>query len=238
MTATIPGQLLLKPPNYVLKGVLQTPVGVKTRKANNFCTPSNLFFSNHGYGVNPRLCSGITRACNDGGGQQSSPADVDLLKDSSSNTADGYIALFVRMLGLDHDPLDREQAVIALWKYSLGGKQCLDMIMQFRGSVNLTVNLLKSESDAACEAAAGLLRMISSVNMYRDLVAVSGAIEEINGILRRSSLSPNVKEQSLSMLWNLSVDEKLRNKIANSDLLPLLIKFLEDEEVRVKEAAG
>lgn len=40
------------------------------------------------------------------------------------------------------------------------------------------------------------------------------------------------------MLWNLSVDEKLRNKIANSDLLPLLIKFLEDEEVRVKEAAG
>ncbi|XP_016547336.1 uncharacterized protein LOC107847539 isoform X1 [Capsicum annuum] len=238
MTATIPGQLLLKPPNYVLKGVLQTPVGVKTRKANNFCTPSNLFFSNHGYGVNPRLCSGITRACNDGGGQQSSPADVDLLKDSSSNTADGYIALFVRMLGLDHDPLDQEQAVIALWKYSLGGKQCLDMIMQFRGSVNLTVNLLKSESDAACEAAAGLLRMISSVNMYRDLVAVSGAIEEINGILRRSSLSPNVKEQSLSMLWNLSVDEKLRNKIANSDLVPLLIKFLEDEEVRVKEAAG
>lgn len=116
-----------------------------------------------------------------------------MLKDSSSNTADGYIALFVRMLGLDHDPLDREQAVIALWKYSLGGKQCLDMIMQFRGSVNLTVNLLKSESDAACEAAAGLLRMISSVNMYRDLVAVSGAIEEINGILRRSSFSPNVQ---------------------------------------------
>lgn len=34
------------------------------------------------------------------------------------------------------------------------------------------------------------------------------------------------------------MDEKLRNKIANSDLLPLLIKFLEDEEVKVKEAAG
>lgn len=46
-----------------------------------------------------------------------------------------------------------------------------------------------------------------------------------------------VKEQSLCSLWNLSVDEKLRNKIANSDLLPLLIKFLEDEEVKVKEAA-
>lgn len=34
------------------------------------------------------------------------------------------------------------------------------------------------------------------------------------------------------------MDEKLRNKIAKSDLLPLLIKFLEDEDVRVKEAAG
>lgn len=116
-----------------------------------------------------------------------------MLKDSSSNTGDSYIALFVRMLGLDHDPLDREQAVIALWKYSLGGKQCVDMLMQFRGSVNLAVNLLRSESDAACEAAAGLLRMISSVNMYRELVADSGAIEEINGLLRRSSLSPNVQ---------------------------------------------
>ncbi|XP_060213564.1 uncharacterized protein LOC132640812 isoform X1 [Lycium barbarum] len=233
MALRMPGQLLLKPPNCLLP-VGRVSVIVRTRKANNSLF-SNLCF----YGVNPRLC---IRACNDGGGEiyvnpqhSSSPADVDMLKDSSG---DGYIALFVRMLGLDHDPLDREEAVIALWKYSLGGKQCVDMIMQFRGSVNLTVNLLRSESDAACEAAAGLLRMISSVNIYRDLVADSGAIEEINGLLRRSSLSPNVIEQSLCTLWNLSVDEKLRNKIAKSDLLPLLIKFLEDEEVRVKEAAG
>ncbi|XP_075110137.1 uncharacterized protein LOC107812016 isoform X1 [Nicotiana tabacum] len=231
MALTIPAQLLLKPPNY---RVLQTPGGVisvtvRTRKAHN-----SLFYNFH------RLYLGLTAACSDGGGEVyvNPHQDVDKLKDSSSNTGDGYIALFVRMLGLDHDPLDREQAVIALWKYSLGGKKCVDMLMQFRGSVNLTVNLLRSESDAACEAAAGLLRMISSVNMYRELVADSGAIEEINGLLRRSSLSPNVKEQSLCTLWNLSVDEKLRNKIANSDLLPLLIKFLEDEEVKVKEAAG
>ena len=45
-------------------------------------------------------------------------------------------------------------------------------------------------------------------------------------------------EQGLCTLWNLSVDEKHRNKIANSDFLPLLIKFLEYEEVQVKEAAG
>lgn len=47
-----------------------------------------------------------------------------------------------------------------------------------------------------------------------------------------------VKEQSICTLWNLSVDEKLRLKIANSDLLPLLIKFLEDEDTKVVEAAG
>lgn len=47
-----------------------------------------------------------------------------------------------------------------------------------------------------------------------------------------------VKEQSICTLWNLSVDEKLREKIANNDLLPLLIKSLDEEDVKVKEAAG
>ncbi|KAJ9554230.1 hypothetical protein OSB04_018275 [Centaurea solstitialis] len=157
---------------------------------------------------------------------------------SSPISGDGYVGLFIRMLGLDNDPLDREQAVDALWKYSLGGKQCVDAIMKSRGSVFLTVNLLNSESSVACEAAAGLLRMISSVNVYRDLVAESGAIQEIASLLRRSSLTSEVKEQSLCLLSNLSVDEKLRLQIVNSDLLPLLIKFLDDEDMKVKEAAG
>lgn len=108
-------------------------------------------------------------------------------------SGEGYVGLFVRMLGLDNDPMDREQAVVALWKYSLGGKQYIDEIVQFRGSINLTVNLLKSESSAACEAAAGILRMISTVNEYRDLVAESGAIEEITGLLTRSSLNSDVR---------------------------------------------
>ncbi|KAH8496005.1 hypothetical protein H0E87_018982 [Populus deltoides] len=142
------------------------------------------------------------------------------------------------MLGRDNDPLDREQAIVALWQYSLGGKKCIDNIMQFQGCINLTVNLLQSESSSACEAAAGLLRSISSVNVYRDVVAESGAIEEITGLLSQPSLTPEVMEQSLCILWNLSVDEKLRVKIANPDILPLLIKSLEDEDLRVKEAAG
>lgn len=47
-----------------------------------------------------------------------------------------------------------------------------------------------------------------------------------------------VKEQSICVLWNLSVDEKLRIKIANTDILPLLSKNLDDEDMKVKEAAG
>lgn len=45
------------------------------------------------------------------------------------------------------------------------------------------------------------------------------------------------KEQSIGTLWNLSVDEKLRETIANSDLLPLLVKFLEDDDKKVKTAS-
>lgn len=114
------------------------------------------------------------------------------MKSASSGLGEGYVALFVRMLGLDHDPLDREQAIIALWKYSLGGKQCVDALMRFPGCVNLTVNLLRSDSTLACEAAAGLLRSLSSVNIYRNSVAESGAIEEINRLLRKSSLDREV----------------------------------------------
>ncbi|KAL0424626.1 UNVERIFIED_CONTAM: Junction plakoglobin [Sesamum radiatum] len=165
-------------------------------------------------------------------------SDVETLRDESSSSNDGYVALFIRMLGVDNDPQDREQAVVALWKYALGGKHCIDNIMKYRGTVNLIVNLLKSESDSACEAAAGLLRVISSINLYRNSVAESGAIEEMTSLLTRSSLSSDVKEQSICTLWNLSVDEKLCVRITSSDILPLLVKFLEDEDIKVKEAAG
>lgn len=123
------------------------------------------------------------------------------MQDSSSGSNDGYVALFVRMLGLDNDPQDREQAVVALWKYSLGGKHCIDNIMKYHGTVNLIVNILTLESDSACEAAAGLLRVISSINVYRDLVARSGAIEEMTGLLTRSSLSSDVHKKFTHLLY-------------------------------------
>ncbi|KAH7516317.1 hypothetical protein FEM48_Zijuj10G0122300 [Ziziphus jujuba var. spinosa] len=198
----------------------------------------------HHYKLKPRLLSDrsvLTRLSNDGSGAidatppWSSPPDVE---ESSPGIGDGYISLFVRMLGLDNDPLDREQAIVALWKYSLGGKKYVDTIMQFPGCINLTVNLLRSESSSTCEAAAGLLRSISMVNIYKDLVAESGAIQEFAGLLNQHSLTPEVKEQSICTLWNLSSDEKLRVKIANTDILPILIKCLDDEDIKVKEAAG
>lgn len=34
------------------------------------------------------------------------------------------------------------------------------------------------------------------------------------------------------------MDEKLGVKIANSDILPLLIKSLDDDDIKLKEAAG
>ncbi|KAF3432155.1 hypothetical protein FNV43_RR26894 [Rhamnella rubrinervis] len=195
--------------------------------------------------LNPKSLSNrqvFTRVSSDGGGAvddatppQSTPPDTE---ESSPSIGDSYVSLFVRMLGLDHDPLDREQAIVALWKYSLGGKKCIDAIMQFPGCLNLTINLLRSESSSTCEAAAGLLRSISMVNMYKDLVAKSGAIQEITGLLNRHSLTPEVKEQSICTLWNLSADEKLRVKIATSDMLPILIECLDDEDIMVKEAAG
>ncbi|KAB2620043.1 hypothetical protein D8674_037003 [Pyrus ussuriensis x Pyrus communis] len=168
-----------------------------------------------------------------GGAAYATPTTI-----KSSSLGEGYVGLFIRMLGLDNDSLDREQAIVALWKYSLGGKQYVDAIMQFPGCINLIVNLLRSESSSACEAAAGLLRSISLVNLYRDVVAQSGANEEITGLLNRPSLNPEVKEQTICTLWNLSVDEKFREKITNIDVLPLLVKSVDDEDIKVKEAVG
>ncbi|CDP00808.1 unnamed protein product [Coffea canephora] len=243
MALIIPTQIQLKPPNPLQNQILHPRVGfvtVRTKKTNCFSSDNvNHYRFKLRIGYKDSIFR--TRVSDDSGAipfQPSSSADVDARGRSSSGSSDGYVALFVRMLGLDNDPLDREQAVVALWKYSLGGKKCIDNVMQFHGAVNLTVNLLKSDSDSACEAAAGILRTISSINVYRNTVAESGAVEEITSMLRRISLSSNVKEQGLCTLWNLSVDENIRVKIANSELLPLLIKFLEDEDVQVKEAAG
>ncbi|KAL3510551.1 hypothetical protein ACH5RR_029952 [Cinchona calisaya] len=244
MALIIPTQLKLKPPNPLQNQILHPQVGFITVRTKKTSCSFRDFLNSHKVSLRIGGFDGSvfkTRVCDDGGAipfMPSSSSDVDTGRSSSSGSRDGYVALFVRMLGLDNDPLDREQAMVALWKYSLGGKSCVDNVMQFHGAVNLTVNLLKSDSDSACEAAAGILRTISSFNVYRNTVAESGAVEEITGMLRRPSLSSNVKAQSICTLWNLSVDEKVRVKLANLELLPLLIKFLEDEDIQVKEAAG
>lgn len=47
-----------------------------------------------------------------------------------------------------------------------------------------------------------------------------------------------MKEQALCTLWNLSVDMRISARFTISEILSLLIKYLEDEDVKVKEAAG
>lgn len=96
------------------------------------------------------------------------------------------------MLGLDNDARDREHAVCTLYQYSLGGRKCLDEIMQFPGCIVLVISLLKLESTRACKAAAGFLRIITSVSIYRKMAIENGAIEEIISLLCKSKITPEV----------------------------------------------
>ncbi|KAK8940809.1 hypothetical protein KSP39_PZI010803 [Platanthera zijinensis] len=75
------------------------------------------------------------------------------------------------MLGLDNNPLDRDHALMTLWTYSYGGKDSIDNIIMFHSCVNLVLRFLKSDNPSTTEAAAGILLNISSVNMYRDILA-------------------------------------------------------------------
>ncbi|XP_037405609.1 uncharacterized protein LOC119268173 isoform X6 [Triticum dicoccoides] len=158
--------------------------------------------------------------------------------ESMANSGSAYVGLFVRMLGLDNDTHDREHAICTLWHYSLGGQKCIDEIMQFPGCISLIISLLKSESACACEAAAGLVHNITSVKLYRDVAIESGAMEEIFSCIRKSTITPEIKEQCLCTIWNFSVDENLRYKLLGSDMLTPIVRFLDDEDIKVKEVAA
>lgn len=112
--------------------------------------------------------------------------------EAEGGVQEGYVGLFVRLLGLDNPVEDREEAVHALWRHSTGGKEFIDQIVEFPGCLNLIVSLLPSDRPASAEAAAGLLRNISSVNAYRSAVAEAGALEEIAGLLTRRSICSEV----------------------------------------------
>ena len=102
------------------------------------------------------------------------------------------------MLGLDNDARDREHAVCTLYQYSLGGRKSIDEIMQFPGCIVLIISLLKSESTRAREAAAGLLRNITSVQIYRKMAIESGAMEEVMSLLCKSTINPEVTANTIT----------------------------------------
>lgn len=182
------------------------------------------------------------RSFNGDGAIDATPIDSSTSEDGKESSidaeSDDFLGLLVGMLGLDKDPLDRDQAIENLYEFSLGGKECVDAIMKFQGCLYLVVGLLTSESDFTSEAAAGLLRSVSSVSLYIDAVEECGAVEAMISLLSRPSLSSEVKEQCLGTLWNLSVDEKVRMKIADMEILDLFMKFLDDKAVKVREASG
>lgn len=117
---------------------------------------------------------------------------------------EGYVGVFVRLLGLDNPEVEREEAVRALWRHSAGGKYYIDQIMEFPGCLNLIVSLLRSHRTAAAEAAAGVLRNISSIETYRSAVTEAGALEEILGLLTRRDI-PEVLHKAMKLrclLWS------------------------------------
>ncbi|CAM6094598.1 unnamed protein product [Calypogeia fissa] len=160
------------------------------------------------------------------------------IPDPESGVQEGYVGLFVRLLGLDNPVEDREDAVQALWRHSAGGKEFIDQIVEFPGCLNLIVSLLPSDRPASAEAAAGLLRNISSVNAYRSAVAEAGALEEIAGLLTRRSICAEVKEQATCVLWNLSVEEGPRKKLVQPEILQVLMAMLGSDIVGEREASA
>ncbi|WVZ70306.1 hypothetical protein U9M48_018981 [Paspalum notatum var. saurae] len=170
-------------------------------------------------------------------GDSPSRQDVDHSAGAMSSRS-AYIGLFVRLLGLDNDARDREHAVCTLYQYSLGGRKSIDEIMQFPGCIVLIISLLKSESTHACEAAAGLLCNITSVQIYRKMAVESGAMEAIISLLCKSTITPEIMEQCLCTIWNFSIDENWRYKILRSDVLIKIVSYLDEEDIKFKEAAG
>lgn len=80
---------------------------------------------------------------------------------------EGYVGLFVRLLGLDNSVEERENAVLALWRHSMGTVDSVKEIVMFPGCLNLIVSLLPFDRPATAEAAAGLLRNICAIEEYR-----------------------------------------------------------------------
>ncbi|KAJ7543007.1 hypothetical protein O6H91_09G021900 [Diphasiastrum complanatum] len=151
---------------------------------------------------------------------------------------EGYVGLFVRMLGLDKSAEEREEAVQALWRHSAAGKEHVDEIVGFPGCLTLVVTLLSSKRPATSEAAAGLLRNISAIHSYTSLVVDAGAIEEIAGLLSRRTAPPEVREQATCVLWNLSVEESYSRKIGKLELLLVLLTMLDSSQQGEIEAAA
>ena len=87
--------------------------------------------------------------------------DWNLRLDGGTGLEEGYVGFFIRLLGVDNAPPNRDQAIKILCKHSNGGKQFVDEIAKFDGSVILTISLLSSDVPSIAEAVVDLFQNIS-----------------------------------------------------------------------------
>ncbi|GBG90248.1 hypothetical protein CBR_g50426 [Chara braunii] len=160
------------------------------------------------------------------------------IPEASSRIQEGYVPLFVRMLGLDSPIEEREEAVCALWSHSANGRECLDEIVGIPGSVNLLAMLLLCGRTRASRAAAGLLSNIASVEEYAQIADKAGAIEGAVGVLQRPMISFEVKVQAAGILVNITKTEWGRKRVADLEVVPLLLTMVQRGVKEEKEAAA
>ncbi|GAQ83274.1 ARM repeat superfamily protein [Klebsormidium nitens] len=126
------------------------------------------------------------------------------------NIEEGYVGLFVRMLGLDRPMAEREEAAVALWHHVVQSRENLEEVGQLPGALPLLGQLMRErDRPAAAEAAAGVLRALSTVDEYRFRVFEAGAVEAALGVLQQwSHEAPEVRRQALGLLHNLSAGRR------------------------------
>ncbi|KAL1490398.1 hypothetical protein ABEB36_013103 [Hypothenemus hampei] len=99
--------------------------------------------------------------------------------------------------------------------------------MSKRNIVGLLVKALERNNDDLLILVVTFLKKLSIMQCNKDLMINYNIIEKLQKIL--NSRSANLVHLSLKLLFNLSFDNKLRNKIIKTNLIPKVISFMGDD---------
>lgn len=98
--------------------------------------------------------------------------------------------------------------------------------MTKRNIVGLLLKALERENEELLVLVVTFLKKLSIMQCNKDAMAGLNIVEKLPRLLESSS--PDLVHLTLKLLFNLSFDTKLRNKIVNVGLLPHLISFLSE----------